>query len=153
MDKIDHQLLNLIQQDARMSIVDLAERVNLTQTPCARRVQNLEKRGLIKGYVGLLDQKKIGLSVNAFVELSLKRDKVGVIEEFEKGIGQYPEVMECYALSGGHDYLLRVVAPDLDHYHQFLKQKLLTLPGVDGVQTSFALNRVIYRTNLPLDHL
>ncbi len=153
MDKIDHQLLDLIQQDARMSIVDLAERVNLTQTPCARRVQNLEKRGLIKGYVGLLDQKKIGLSVNAFVELSLKRDKVGVIEEFEKGIGQYPEVMECYALSGGHDYLLRVVAPDLDHYHQFLKQKLLTLPGVDGVQTSFALNRVIYRTNLPLDHL
>ena len=153
MDKTDIRILELIQKDARISIVDLSEQVSLTQTPCARRVQNLEKKGLINSYVGLLDQDKIGLPVNAFVELGLVREHPDVIANFESTIAGYPEVMECYALSGGHDYLLRVVSPDLSTYHKFLKEKLLSIKAVDGVQTSFALDRVVYRTNLPLNHL
>ncbi|MFT7140221.1 MAG: DNA-binding Lrp family transcriptional regulator [Candidatus Azotimanducaceae bacterium] len=153
MDKIDLQILKHLQIDARLSMVELAERVNLSQTPCARRVQNLEKSGVIEQYVGLLNHKKVGLPVNAFVELSLKREDSQVVPEFELGLTRFPEVMECYALSGGHDYLLRVVAPDLDAYHSFLKEKLLTLRGVEGLQTSFALSQLIYRTELPLNHL
>jgi len=153
MDKTDLQILKQLQTNARLSMVELAERVNLTQTPCTRRLQNLEKSGVIEQYVGLLNHKAIGLPVNAFVELSLKRIDAKVVPEFESGLEQFPEVMECYALSGGHDYLLRVVAPDLDAYHSFLKEKLLTLRGVEGMQTSFALSRLIYRTELPLSHL
>lgn len=153
MDKTDIQILKHLQKDAKLSMVDLAERVNLTQTPCARRVQNLEKLGVVEQYVSLLNHKKVGLPVNAFVELSLKREDAKVVPEFESRLTHFPEVMECYALSGGHDYLLRVVAPDLDAYHSFLKEKLLTLRGVEGLQTSFALSQLIYRTALPLNHL
>lgn len=153
MDKTDIKILELIQMDARISIVELAERVNLTPTPCARRVQNLEKAGYITDYVGLLDQRKVGLSVNAFVELRLVREQEDEINDFESKIAEYPEIMECYALSGGHDYLLRVVSPDLESYHHFLREKLLTIRAVDTVQTSFALDRVVYRTGLPLSHL
>ena len=153
MDKTDIRILELIQTDAKISTVELAEQVNLTQTPCARRLQNLEKQGYITDYVGLLDQAKLGLTVIAFVELRLIREHENVISEFESAIAQYPEIMECYALSGGHDYLLRVISPDLGSYHKFLKEKLLSIRAVDGVQTSFALDRVIYRTNLPLKHL
>ena len=153
MDKTDIKILEFIQNDARISIVDLAERVNLTPTPCARRVQNLEKAGYITGYVGLLNQQELGLSVNAFVELRLVREQADEVNDFEAKIADYPEIMECYALSGGHDYLLRVVAPDLESYHHFLREKLLTIRAVDTVQTSFALDRVVYRTSLPLKHL
>jgi Lrp/AsnC family leucine-responsive transcriptional regulator len=152
-DKTDIKILELVQQDARISIVDLAERVSLTPTPCARRVQNLERAGLITDYVGLLDQRKAGLTVNAFIELRLVRERDEEIKDFEAAIARYPEIMECYALSGGYDYLLRVVAPDLESYHRFLREKLLTIKAVDTVQTSFALDRIIYRTSLPLQHL
>ncbi len=150
LDNIDLKLLDLIQQNARISIVDLADRVNLTTTPCARRVQILENEGYITNYVGLLDPKKLGLSVSAFVELRLNRESFDEIAEFEAGLQKYPQVMECYALSGSHDYLLRVVAEDLEAYHKFLREKLLSIRAVDNVQTSFALGRVIYRTALPL---
>tara|TARA_R110002072_G_scaffold89232_6_gene200064 strand:- start:61481 stop:61957 length:477 start_codon:yes stop_codon:yes gene_type:complete len=153
LDKTDLKILEHLQTNAKLSMVELGDRVNLTQTPCARRVQNLESNGVIEQYVTLLNHKQVGLAVNAFVELSLKREDAKVVPEFESGLAQFPEVMECYALSGGHDYLIRVVAPDLDAYHSFLKEKLLTLRGVEGLQTSFALSRLIYRTELPLTHL
>lgn len=153
MDRIDLKLLTALQEDARISITDLAEKVSLTPTPCARRVQNLEKSGLIKNYVGLLDQSKAGLPVNAFVEVRLIREREDEMTAFENTIKQFLEIMECYVLSGGHDYLLRVVAPNLEAYHRFLREKLLSIRAVNSVQTSFALDRVIYRTSLPLDHL
>lgn len=153
MDRTDLKILNALQEDARISITDLAERVSLTATPCARRVHNLEKEGYIKNYVGLLDQNKVGLSVNAFVEVRLIREREDEMSAFENTIKQFDEIMETYVLSGGHDYLLRVVAPDLETYHRFLREKLLSIRAVDSVQTSFALDRVIYRTSLPLNHL
>jgi len=153
MDRTDVRILQELQKDARISVTDLAERVSLTPTPCARRVSNLEKNGYIRAYAGLLDQNKVGLSVNAFVEVRLVRETDDEMSAFEATIKQFPEIMECYVLSGGHDYLLRVVSPDLETYHRFLREKLLSIRAVDNVQTSFALDRVIYRTSLPLDHL
>ena len=152
-DRIDVLILEELQANARMSIAELAQRVSLTATPCARRVQQLERAGLIKAYVTLLDQDAVGLPVNAFVEVRLTREGKAEVAEFESAVARYPEVMECWAMSGGYDYLLRVVTHDLDGYNLFLRNKLLGLGCVDHVETGFALQRVIERTQLPLPHL
>ncbi len=153
LDKIDLKILRELQADARISIAALANRVALTPTPCARRVQQLEASGLIKAYVTLLDQSQLGLPVNAFVEVRLVREVKAEVVEFESAMNSYPEVMECWAMSGGYDYLLRVVTADLDGYNQFLRNRLLSLGCVDHVETGFALERVVDRTALPLQHL
>lgn len=153
LDQIDLRILAELQTDARISIAQLAQRVSLTPTPCARRVQQLEAAGLIKGYVTVLDQGLLGLAVNAFVEVRLTREGKAEVAEFESAMHRYPEVMECWAMSGGFDYLLRVIAPDLDGYNRFLRNELLSLGCVDHVETSFALQRVVNRTSLPLKHV
>jgi DNA-binding Lrp family transcriptional regulator len=153
LDRIDLRILAELQGNARISIAELAQRVSLTATPCARRVQQLEKAGLINAYVTVLNQDAIGLPVNAFVEVRLIREGKVEVAEFESTVKSYPEVMECWAMSGGYDYLLRVVTSDLDGYNRFLRSQLLNLGCVDHVQTGFALQRVIYRTALPLTQL
>jgi len=153
LDQADVRILAELQDDARITIAELAKRVSLTATPCARRVQQLEEAGVIKAYVALLDQTLLGLPVDAFVEVRLTRESKAEVAEFESRIHSYPEVMQCWALSGDHDYLLRVVAADLDGYNRFLRSELLSLGCVDHVQTGFALQRVVDRTVLPLRHL
>jgi Lrp/AsnC family transcriptional regulator, leucine-responsive regulatory protein len=153
LDRIDLRILEELQRNARVSIAELAQRVSLTATPCARRVQQLEAAGLIQAYVTVLDQDAIGLPVNAFVEVRLTRESKLEVAEFESAVSRYPEVMECWAMSGGYDYLLRVVTHDLDGYNRFLRNQLLALGCVDHVETGFALQRVIERTALPLEHL
>ena len=153
LDRIDMQILDALQSNARIAISELAQRVSLTPTPCARRVQQLENAGLIRSYVTLLDQDAIGLPVNAFVEVLLTREGKAEVAEFESAVKSYAEVMECWAMSGGYDYLLRVVTSDLDGYNRFLRTRLLNLGCVDHVETGFALQRVIDRTTLPLTQL
>jgi Lrp/AsnC family leucine-responsive transcriptional regulator len=153
LDKADLRILGELQADARITIAELAKRIALTPTPCARRVQQLEEAGVIKSYVALLDQSLLGLPVDAFVEVRLTREGKDEVAEFEQKIHGYPEVMQCWMLSGGYDYLLRVVAADLDGYNRFLRSKLLSLSCVDHVETGFALQRVVDRTALPLRHL
>lgn len=153
LDRIDVRMLDELQRDARISVVELAERVSLTPTPCGRRLQKLERDGLIAGYVALLDQARVGLPVNAFVEVKLVRERKNEARIFEERVRDLPEVMECYAMSGGYDYLLRVVSADLEQYNRFLRDQLLEIESVDTVQTSFALERLIYRTSLPLRQL
>jgi Lrp/AsnC family leucine-responsive transcriptional regulator len=153
LDRIDLRILDELQSNARISIAELAKRVALTATPCARRVQQLEAAGFIKAYATLLDQAALGLPVNAFVEVRLVRESKAEVAEFESAMNRYPEVMECWAMSGGYDYLLRVVTPDLDGYNNFLRHQLLNLGCVDHVETGFALQRVVDRTTLPLKHL
>jgi Lrp/AsnC family leucine-responsive transcriptional regulator len=153
LDQADLRILAELQADARITIAELAKRVALTATPCARRVQLLEEAGVIKAYVALLDQTLLGLPVDAFVEVRLTREGKAEVAEFESRIHGYPQVMQCWALSGGSDYLLRVVAADLDGYNRFLRSELLELGCVDHVQTGFALQRVVDRTALPLRHL
>jgi Lrp/AsnC family transcriptional regulator, leucine-responsive regulatory protein len=153
LDQIDLRILKELQSNARISIAALAKRVSLTPTPCARRLQQLEAAGFIKGYATLLDQSLLGLPVNAFVEVRLIREGKAEIAEFESAVDRYPEVMECWAMSGGYDYLLRVITPDLAGYNRFLREELLNLGCVDHVETGFALQRVVDRTTLPLKHL
>lgn len=153
LDQIDLRILEELQKDARISVTELARRVALTATPCARRVQQLEAAGYIKSYVALLDQASLGLPVNAFVEVRLVCESNAEVTEFESAVRAYPEVMECWAMSGGYDYLLRVVTQDLDGYNRFLRDHLLNLSCVNHVETSFALQRIVGRTALPLAHL
>ena len=153
LDQADVRILGELQTAARMTIAELAKRVALTPTPCARRVQQLEDAGIITAYVALLDQVRLGLPVDAFVEVRLTREGKAEVAEFESRIHESPEVMQCWAMSGAYDYLLRVVAADLDGYNRFLRNELLSLGCVDHVQTGFALQRVVDRTALPLGHL
>jgi Lrp/AsnC family leucine-responsive transcriptional regulator len=152
-DKTDLRILGELQADARISVAELSKRVALTPTPCARRLQQLEQGGVIKAYVAVLDQGALGLPVDAFVEVRLTREGKAEVAEFESKIHGYPEVMQCWMLSGGADYLLRVVAADLEGYNRFLRDELMSLGCVDHVQTGFALQRVVDRTALPLRHL
>jgi Lrp/AsnC family leucine-responsive transcriptional regulator len=153
LDRIDLRILEELQANARISVAELAKRVALTPTPCARRIQQLEGAGYIRAYATLLDQAALGLPVNAFVEVRLVRESKAEVAEFESAMNRYPEVMECWAMSGGYDYLLRVVTPDLDGYNNFLRHQLLNLGCVDHVETGFALQSVVNRTTLPLKHL
>lgn len=153
LDAIDVKILRELQTNARSSIATLAKNVALTATPCARRVQQLEKAGYIKGYVTLLDQSLLGLPVNAFAEVRLTREGKKEVTDFEAAVHRFPEVIECWAMSGSYDYLLRVVTPDLESYNRFLRNELLALGCIDHVETGFALARVVERTTLPLTQL
>ncbi len=153
LDAIDVRILKELQNNARMSISELAGRVSLTATPCARRVQQLEAEGYIERYVTVLDQNRLGLPVNAFAEVRLVREGKKEVAQFESAVHGLPEVMQCWAMSGRYDYLLHVVTADLESYNRFLREALLELGCVDHVETSFSLQRVMGRTALPLDHL
>lgn len=153
LDKIDLRILKELQRNGRLTISELANRVSLTPTPCSRRVQQLEAAGFIGAYVAVLDQNRLGLPVNAFAEVRLVREGKEEVAEFESAVHRRPEVMQCWAMSGRYDYLLHVVTCDLEDYNRFLRERLLKLGCVDHVETSFALQRVLARTALPLEHL
>ena len=153
LDAIDCNILNMLQEDARISNVDLSEKVHLSPSPCLRRVRRLESEGMIRAYVTLLDPAEVGLPVSVFVQVSLERQVDDALENFEREIVARPEVMEYYLMTGDSDYLLRVVAPDLEAFQRFLLEHLTRIPGVASIKSSFALKQVSYRTALPLGHL
>jgi Lrp/AsnC family leucine-responsive transcriptional regulator len=149
-DDIDRNILKTLQENARITNADLADRVGLSPAPCLRRVRALEERGVIRKYVTLVDPNAINLGVTVFVQITLDLQVEGRLEMFEKAIVRRPEVLECYLMTGDSDYLLRVVVPDVAAYEQFLKQSLTRLEGVAGIKSSFALKQVKYSTVLPL---
>jgi len=151
LDSIDHRILNALQENARLSNVDLARQVGLSPSPCLRRVRALEEAGIIRRYATLVDQAEVGLPVSVFVSVSLERQIETALETFEEAIQERPEVMECYLMTGTADYLLRVVVSDLAAYEAFLKEHLTRIAGVSSIQSSFALKQVAYRIALPLD--
>ncbi len=153
LDETDCKILECLQRDARIANVDLAEQVNLSPSPCLRRVRRLEEDGFVRGYVSLLDPAAIGLPVSVFVQVSLEKQVDDALDEFERYIVARPEVMECYLMTGDSDYLLRVVAPDIDAFQRFLLDHLTRIPGVASIKSSFALKQVSYRTALPLSHI
>lgn len=150
LDDIDRRILAALQENARISNVELAEVVGISPSPCWRRVRDLEQRGVIARYVTLLDPGSIGLPVSVFVQVSLERQVEAALEAFERAVADWPEVMECYLMTGDADYLLRVVAADLESYHRFLVDHLTRVPGVASIKSSFALKQIKYRTALPL---
>ncbi len=150
LDAIDRQILENLQNDARMRNVELAEKVGLSPSPCLRRVGNLEETGVIRGYATLVNAEAVGLPVSVFVSVTLEKQIEKSLEKFEKEIRARPEVMECYLMTGDADYLLRVVTSDLSAYERFLIEHLTRIPGVASIRSSFALKQVAYRTALPI---
>ncbi len=150
LDAIDKESLAVLQQDGRISNTDLAEQVGLSPSPCLRRMRLLEEHGFISRYVAWVDQKRVGLPVSIFISIKLDRQSEDAIEHFEKEIRGYPEVLECYLMTGSRDYLLRVVAADVEAYERFLKEKLTRVKGVASIESSFALNQVKYTNLLPI---
>ena len=150
LNQIDYKILKYLQGNARLTNVELSEHIHLSQSPCLRRVRNMEKSGVIKGYVALIDQNTVGLPVSVFVNVRLEKQIEQALEIFEKTVQNWPEVMECYLMTGDSDYLLRVVASDLVAYERFLMDKLTRVPGVASINSSFALKQVTYKTALPI---
>ena len=150
LDDTDIRLLRILQENARLSNVELAERVGLSASPCLRRMRQLEDSGVIRGYMTLIDQTVIGLPVSVFISVTLKEQSERALDEFEGRIRALPEVMECYLMTGTADYLLRVVTADLAAYERFLKEHLTRIPAIASIQSSFALKQVSFRTALPL---
>ena len=150
LDRTDWRLLGLLQQDARVTNVELAETVGLSPSPCLNRVRALEESGYISRYVTLLDPQRVGLKVSVFIQVTLEKQIEPALEVFEKAIRERPEVMECYLMTGEADYLLRVLVPDLQALERFILQFLSRVPGVGNIKSSFSLKQVKYQTALPL---
>lgn len=153
-DKTDRRILAQIQKDASLSNQQLAEKVGLSPSPCLRRVRALEEAGIIVRTVTILDHKKLGLSLTAIILIGMDRHTPERFAAFEEQVAEYPEVLECYLVAGHDaDYMLKVVVPDMDHYHHFLLNRITRIQGVSGVHSSFVLRRVIDNTALPLGYL
>ncbi|MEE8236918.1 MAG: Lrp/AsnC family transcriptional regulator [Gammaproteobacteria bacterium] len=150
LDRFDLTILSVLQSDGRIRNVDLADRAKLSESACLRRVRALEKSGLIKGYVAQVDQAKAGLPVNVFVNITLERQDLTELNAFEEAVQEIPEVMECYLMTGEHDYVLRVVVADVNDYERIHQKYLTRLPGVDRVNSSFALRTVRKTNQLPI---
>jgi len=150
MDRIDTQIIIHLQQDGRLSITELAERVGLTATPCARRVQKLEEDGIITGYTAKVDATKLGFPVTVFIFVELERQAHETLKTFETAIRRFDEVMECHLMTGTRDILLKVVAPDLRALDRFLEDHLVHVPGIRATRSSFSLRTMVMREALPL---
>ena len=150
LDKIASRILEIIQEEARISNTDLADRVGLSPSPCWRRVRALESNGIIERYVTLVNAKAVGLPINVFATVTLEKQVEPALEAFEKAVTERPEVMECNLMTGEFDYLLRVVVPDLAAYERFLMDHLTRIKGIASIKSSFSLKQVCYKTALPV---
>ena len=150
LSEIDRKILDGLQRDGRMTNQNLSEEIGLSPSPCLRRVRSLEESGVISGYVAIVNPDAVGLLVTAFVRVRLDQQDDSHLALFEAAIAGFPEVMECYLMTGEADYQLRVMVGSLGEFEDFLRQKLTRIKGVSQVTTSFALRPVVYRTALPV---
>ena len=150
LDRIDRRIVDALQRDGRLANNELAAQVNLSPSPCLRRVRSLEEAGVIKRYVALVDPAKVGLNMLAYVSVKLEKKGDVPAEDFASAVDTWSEVTECYSMTGDMDYLLRVQVEDLDHFSRFIMGKLLKQSGVADVKSSFALQRVKETTVLPV---
>lgn len=149
MDQIDHRIVRALQRDGRMTISDLADKVGLSPTPCARRLERLQRDGVITGYSARVDPAKLGLGVSVFVSVELERQERAAIDAFERAIRTCDEVMECYLMTGSRDILLRVLVADLAAFDAFLENRLMQIPGIRNLRSNFALRTMVQRDSLP----
>jgi Lrp/AsnC family leucine-responsive transcriptional regulator len=147
---IDRKILRALQEDGRMTIQAIADRVGLSASPCLRRIRQMERAGIIAGYSATVDQKAVGLPVSVFISIKLERQRARELDAFAAAIGGLPEVMECYLMTGQFDFLLRVVCADLEAYELFLRERLTQVEGVASIESSFSLGQVKYSRVLPL---
>ena len=150
LDRHDKLILKALQKDGRISNVQLAAQVSLSESACLRRVRALEESGMISRYAALISQNEAGLPGNVFVQIGLQREVESDLAAFEEAVRDIPEVMECYLMSGEFDYLIRVVVADMADFERIHKTELTRLPGVARVNSSFAIRTVQRKTELPL---
>ena len=153
LDSTDLRILLALQDDASLTNIELAGKVGLSPSPCLTRVRTLEAAGIIARRVALLDPAKLGASISVFIQVTLEKQTGPALEVFEASVARLPEVMECYLMTGGSDYLLRVVVPDIPALQHFIVDRLSKTRGVANIRSSFALKQVKYKTALPLDEL
>ncbi|MFZ5707963.1 MAG: Lrp/AsnC family transcriptional regulator [Pseudomonadota bacterium] len=150
LDDSDRRILRAMQSHPDMSVADLSGIVGLSQTPCWRRIKRLEAEGVIARRAILFDPKKVGLPINVLAHVRLQRHDEETLEALERETLEHPEILECFSMSGESDYVMRVVAADMDAYERFLKKVLLHLPGIASVNSSFTLKTVKSTPDLPL---
>jgi len=150
-DKIDRKLLSLLQNDCTLSLQALADAVNLTTTPCWKRLKRLEDEGIIQGRVALLDPEKLGLGLTAFVLLKTQHHSSEWYSQFVAVVSQMPEVLGFWRMAGEYDYLMRVQVADMKRFDDFYKRLVNQVPGLSDVTSSFAMEQIKYTTALPLD--
>lgn len=154
LDNLDRRILRHLQQDGSITNLDLAQRIGLSATPCARRVKQLEDAGVILRKVTLLDPNRLDLKLTALIQIAMDRHTPERFEVFEQAVSACPEVVECMLITGqAADYLLKVLVPDMEYYQEFLLNKITRIPGVSDVHSSFVLRKVVNTTELPLEHI
>lgn len=149
MDAIDRKIIEAMQQNARLTNQELAERVGLSPSPCLRRLRRLEESGVLRGYTALVDQERYGLPISVFVSIKLERQTDASIGAFEQAVQELDEVQECYLMTGSRDYLLRVVSQSLQSYERFIRERLTKIEGIASIESSFAFGQVKKNPRLP----
>ena len=151
LDKLDQRILSVLQQDGRISNQLLAEQVGLSPAACWRRVRTLEENGVILGYSARLDPESVGQGLCVLVNLSLQRHNLDSTAEIEQQVSSYPEVLQCFAVTGNADFVLRVIVPDMASYDRFLNEKIFTLQGIAQVNSNFALREIKNTETIPVE--
>jgi Lrp/AsnC family leucine-responsive transcriptional regulator len=150
LDRAEIDILRALQSEGRISNVELAERVGLSESPCFRRVRQLEERGIISGYAARLDRRELGLQVTAFVQVTLEKQDDRKQRDFLAQVETEEHIVECHAMSGSHDYLLKVVARSMDHFSDLSMNRILKFAGVKNIESNFSLLAVKEGGSLPL---
>lgn len=150
MDDMDRKILSVLQSDSSQSVAEMAEKVGLSHTPFWRRLKRLEKDGVIRERVSVLDPQKLGLNITVFANIKLRQHDEDTLEAFERDVALFPEVVECYSMSGETDYVVRALVASIEEYERLLKRRLLHLPGVVAINSHFALKCIKLTTKLPL---
>ena len=149
MDDTERAILSHLQADGRLSNVDLASQIGLSESPTFRRVKHLEESGVITGYAALVDQRRLGLDVTAYVLVNMEKQPDSATASFHASVATEPHIIECHAMSGAHDYLMKVVARNIDHFSEICMQRILKFPGVLHVESSFSLREIKHSQVLP----
>lgn len=150
LDSMDRKILSLMQKDASLTVAEIAERVGLSQSPCWRRIQRLRKEGVILGQVTLLNRESVGLNTQIFAQVRLNGKGRENIEEFSRAIQEFDEVLDCYVTLGATDFILRIVASDINAYERFFFDRLSRVPGIQEINSMVALSEIKSTTSLPL---
>ena len=154
LDHIDKKILSYMQRDARITNLELAEKVGLSPTPCLRRVKRLEESGVISAHITILDQNLLGLNITAMISITMDRHTPERFAKFEDEISMMPEILECSIVTGqAADYLIKAILPDMTYYEEFLLGRLTRIDGVSGVHSSFVLRQVIKKSELPIEDI
>ena len=147
----DVKILSLLQQDASLTAAEIGERINLSTSPCWRRISRLEKAGLIEKKVALLNAEKLGMDLVVFSRISLSKNDELSLEAFEDQVRQFPEIVECHTVTGSADYFLKIITRDIKHYEVFMRRQLLQVPLVSNINSNVAVTQIKYTTSLPLE--